>query len=454
MRYIIVFIHALAIAIYQLLFGDPVTVTAKIPDNVSPGKDFTVEVTVNKAQITGFAKLQLEIPAGFTASEADSKGGSFTASGTVVKIIWTSVPSDPIVVVKINLSVPASTSGDKQLQGKFSYIENNVKQQVEFSPVTIKLGGSSDNVSSTATPVDSVTTNQSTTTSSPDVTQTATSTADTVKAFSKPNEPDAIVSASRKVTALGSQDNFQIDLTIKKGNIKGFAKLSEKIPVGYKAESIATSAASFDFEGGEVKFIWTSIPTDEEIKISYKLVPDASASIQKPAYIENGSFSYIENDQTKKASIDNQEIADVNAPQTTAVNTETSQPATITPPVTDNNAASATQPVVAEKLAITKASAPKNGNVYYSVQIGAFKNGVNAGSLAKKYALHDHVNTEMHEGFTKCILGKYNEYKIARDSREIVKHKGVEGAFVTAYNSGKRITIQEALMVSNQKWYK
>src|ERR1700756_3148628 len=143
MKYIIVFINALAIAVYHLIFGDPVSVAAKIPDSIEPGKDFVIEITINKAQVAGFAKLQLEIPPAFVASEVDSKGGSFSASGRIVKVIWTSVPADAELLVKINVTVPASASGDLPIKGKFSYIENNVKQETEFPELTVKLGGSS-----------------------------------------------------------------------------------------------------------------------------------------------------------------------------------------------------------------------------------------------------------------------------------------------------------------------
>ena len=458
MKYIIVFIHALAIAIYQLIFGDPVSVTAKIPDNIEAGKSFVMEVTVNKAQVNGFAKLQLEIPPGFVASEAESKGGSFSASGRIVKIIWTSVPAEAELLVKINIAVPASATGDLPIKGKFSYIENNVKQESEFPELTVKLGGAANPDVASQPAAEPVTTTE------PVATNACTTATETEsQSFTKPTEPDASVSVSRKITALGSANNFEVNLTIKKGAVKGFAKLSEKIPTGYKAEQISVSGASFSFENGEAKFIWTSIPASEEISISYKLSPDG-ASIQNPSYIEGSKFSYIESDQTKKITLDKQEISADSQPMA-STNTPAAEPATTTNPTpTDNTNAIANEPAkepTTETPAttpaaepVTTASAPKNGNIHYSVQIGAFKNGVSAGALGKKFGISENIKTEMHEGFTKCILGKYDEYKTARDNRETIKNKGVTDAFVTAYNSGKRITVQEALMVSNQKWYK
>jgi hypothetical protein len=50
-------------------------------------------------------------------------------------------------------------------------------------------------------------------------------------------------------------------------------------------------------------------------------------------------------------------------------------------------------------------------------------------------------------------LNNVNTYQLARNKREELKQNElIKGPFVTAYNSGARITVQEALMIANQKW--
>jgi cell division septation protein DedD len=105
-------------------------------------------------------------------------------------------------------------------------------------------------------------------------------------------------------------------------------------------------------------------------------------------------------------------------------------------------------------MSATTIPSPQTGSVSYKVQIAALQNAVNANILATRYGINEKINTEMADGFTKYTVGDHTEYKSARDSREVVKNKGVTGPFVTAYNSGKRITVQEALMISSQKWYR
>ena len=60
---------------------------------------------------------------------------------------------------------------------------------------------------------------------------------------------------------------------------------------------------------------------------------------------------------------------------------------------------------------------------------------------------------DMHEGWHKFTVGQFNRYKEARNHRENVRSNNkIVGPFVTAYNQGTRITVQEALMITKQQW--
>jgi len=444
MKYILLFIHALTISIYTLFFVDPVTLSTNFPENAKPGTEFTAEITINKGSNAGFAKFQLELPPGFSAKEADSKGGSFTLSGQTAKIIWTSVPSSPEFTIKMTIVVDGSASGDYVVTGKYSYIDNNNKQQADMAPVTVKVA--SDAIATTTRP-------------------------ETTNTLSPVKEGDAAIAVTRNITPGSTEGEYEVELKIKKDAVKGFAKLQEKTPDGFVAVAGKNDEASFNFSVSEkaAKFIWTSIPAREELVVSYKLVPKKGVKPKTPAFIE-GEFSYLENQQSKKYTVEKQELPLVAEPvaTNTVVPTNTVEPVntntvatteTVTPsdPVTTNTTVA--EPVKTETTApvsseTTEAnSQQKNSNVHYSVQVGAFKMGVNVKALSARYSLSG-VRTEMQDGFTKCITGKHNEYRSARDARENIRSKGVSDAFVTAYNTGRRITVQEALMITSQKWFR
>jgi cell division septation protein DedD len=449
MRYILLFIHALTITIYHVFFGDPVTVSTNIPDSVKPGGQFLATITVKKGTLSGFAKLQVELPEGMTAEESDSKGGTFSTTGQTAKIIWTSIPSTEEVEVKMLITVQAPASGDKVIQGKYSYIDNNVKQSVEFTPVTVKIASEGG----------AVTTN----TTAPTETVAATSNDTTPKPFTKPEETPSAVSAVRNITEAKVKGEYEVELRLKKDGVKGFAKVQEKIPGGYMAVGQKTEGATFSFNSSDytAKFIFTSLPSQDELVLTYKLMPKQGVPQESPAAV-SGEFSYLENQATKKYTIERQElpgqpaVASTNTTTTTEpANTNTTTPtntvATTEP--ANTNTTTTTEPANTNTVATTEPAKTKNAAISFVVQVGAFKNGVNVNALSAKYSLSG-VRTEMHEGYTKCLVGKHDEYKQARDAREVIKGKGVSDAFVAAYNSATRISVQEALMITSQKWYR
>ena len=384
-------------------------------------------------------------------------------------------------------------SGDKIIAGKFSYVSDNVKQAIDIAPSTITVGDKASQpiatnttttteptttaeptttepvktVEPTTTTTEPVVTNNTTTTE-PIVNSTTTTTEPvktvepTTPTTSTPNntEPSSVV-CSRTVGNVGT--DFTVEIMINKGNVTGFAKLMETLPAGFTATAGDLNGASFSFDGAtqKVKFVWVSMPSQTEFRVSYKVaVPSGATGSQNI----DGIFSYIENDETKKYILPTTTVnigGGAVVTNTNTTNTNTTTDPVNTTNTTNTTATNNTNTTATNNTNTTSTNNTLNntiptpqGNVNYKVQIMALYKAVDASSLAARYNINSTVSTEMANGFTKYTVGSHNDYKEARDSRETIRNKGVAGPFVTAYNSGKRITVQEALMISSQKWYR
>ncbi len=464
---LLILFNTVSVFFFSFFFGDaPVSVTGNFPKSAPVGSEFTAEITVKKTNVSGFAKLQLEVPQGFTVKEVDSKTGNFSFAGTIAKIIWTSVPSEEQFTVKFALVADASAAGPKTIGSKFSYVSNNSKEMVEMTPAEIQIGEASSEPVATSEPAPTTTTTEATqpvTTTQP-VPTPATTDPQTAP-VSSGSEPLSDVVCARTITK-GAAGEYNVDVKIKKPGIKGFAKFQEILPAGYNARQGKTNGSSFSVSDGKAKFVWVSLPAEDELLISYTLVKEGTEN--QDARME-GEFSYLENDQTKKIKLPFDVISatgDViaatgpagnNARQsTTPTPTESAPTTNVTPTPTTAVASSEPKTTTSSDPASTPNAvvAKKEGNVSYVVQIGAFRNAIQSDVLSKKFNISETIKSEMADGYSKFMVGSYGEYKQARDHRENIRQKGCNSAFVAAYNGPKRITVQEALMISSQKWYK
>jgi hypothetical protein len=122
-------------------FAQDLTATQTIPASAAAGSSFTVEISINRGSINGFMKFFQELPAGFTATEIDSKGGSFSFADNGAKVVWIAPPNEPTYTVSYKVTVPADASGTKTITAKFSYINNNERKIFDFEPKTITIEG-------------------------------------------------------------------------------------------------------------------------------------------------------------------------------------------------------------------------------------------------------------------------------------------------------------------------
>ena len=380
------------------LFGGDVTLKMDAPNEVNAGSEFVVEITIEKNAIEGFARFQQELPAGFTAEAIDNGGADFSFEMQKVKFFWLILPSNEEIKIKYNVKVDNTVSGDFTINGLFSYIDGE-KKSTDLEPFNIKVIPSAEVVNNEDT---------------------------------KNNNKQGIF-VKRQEPFVNSKGEVIINLLVNKGDLPAdqFAKVQEKVPAGYQAESIETKDAIFTFKNNEVKFLWMTLPAEQEFFISYKLVPNSGKASNDLAV--NGSFSYIKDGVTQ--TVDVVETSEYLVDNATAVNT--------------NDLAQNTEPDNSTK------EVEEAKTVSYKVQIAAgHKKLKNIRKYFRKLKMTEKVSVEMHNGWRKYTVGKYSLYKEARDHRvKVWNNTKINDAFVSAYNNGQRITVQEALMIANQNWY-
>lgn len=439
--------------LWLLIFDNGVTAVIKAPDNIKPGETVIAEVIINKGNTGGFAKLQLEAGQGISISEEDSKGATFSFSGNTAKWIWTALPLESEFKVKFKITANSSASGNTSISGKFSYIVNNAKQVAEIPAKNITIGNTSTepiaqspppaentNTTTTQTPTNvNVAIETTTTNETPSVTSinTETNVTTNTTSITTPQTSNNIL-LKRNITNIAS-NTWLIQISIQKGNIKGFARYNDVLPLGLTAKAEEKDGSSFFVDGNTIKFVWSSLPEKETLVISYKL----TGNITSPVTL-NGDFSYTENNQVLTQSLSPETIQPSSVSNTNIATTSTP---TLTTTTTPTNA-SQTETSIAEQSVNAKQT-----SVFFSVQLGAFlKSNVSSYYFTKKYNINN-VTEESHESYKKFYTGNFEEYKQARDYREKVKQKGIQDAFVIAHKSNIRISVQEALMITNQKWY-
>ncbi len=514
-KYIFLLVNTITVLVYNLLFGDGVSITPKFPDKAKPNSEFVAEIIVNKSNVSGFAKLQIELPEGLTAKELDNKGSTFSCTNGIVKFIWTALPAEESFVLKFNVTADGTCSGTKDIKGKFSYLLNNEKKQNEFGPVQIAFSEDVAQSGSNSPTTNSANSSANSGTSSTSSSNSTTSTSSDFNPVKKENEP---LSIHRKITRI-TDNSYRVEVVFLKDNILGFAKHTEKIPEGFKAKEEKSSGASFNANQTFVKYLWASLPDKEEVRISYIIEQVATPPANG---VVKGEFIYLDQEETKKVYSD-EDAVPLSAPiaaatsnqanQTAATNTNSSnsnqsastttsnstasgasvakQPSTTTANSenvtgvssnngkTNNSQESATNSsnassakanqstnssgtnatAVANNASSNKSNnttvsgiGSKPGSINYHVQIGAYKNNVTTEKVAAELNLTDIINSDMHEGLNKFLVGNYSEYKEARNKRETLRSGKVKDAFVSAYNGPKRVTVQEALMITSQKW--
>jgi hypothetical protein len=434
------------ILVMQLFPGD-VSVIIQAPPVVTAGTEFEVRVTFDKSDLEGFSRFQQDIPPGLEAISATSANADFTFSDHRLRLIWLRMPKQDEITVTYKIKVDQRLKGTFDLGGKFSYVDNNERKSVDAPSTSISILPSPD-----IDPALVV-----------DISEYEQRVIPRIPVVS--DEAAQVACIRQKPFPGATGDEYIVMLLVNKEDKKRFAKVEETVPEGYTAVSLDTRDAIFTFKNQVAKFLWMNLPTDPYFTISYRLIPKNNAKLQPPGI--KGSFSYMVEDKTISIGIVEKDIDLLALTYDEVSNLVTqvkNQPVDLTVaepeplvtavvPKTDTPA----RPVAKTKKTKSRPSSyalePEVG-IYYRVQVAAGHQAVNVERYFRKFKLEKEVRKELHDGWHKYSIGSFKVYKEARDYRiHIWNTTPIKDAFVSAYNSGQRITVQEALMITEQRWY-
>jgi hypothetical protein len=446
---------------YSIINIEEITISHQGPNEIGYGETAEVKIIINKESFSGPGRLKLDLTnaEGITILEKENDGSSFTFKNNEALFIWYDLPKDKDIEITYLINPLEQTLGLKKITGTFSYISNNDRKQYELPEFIVDV-------------------------KEPPILRV---------------EPS--VEAKRSIE--GENGIYIVRIHTLKGKHKGFARIKDELPEGYKADVIESAGGVFKNIDGSAKFIWSDLPSSiESFTVSYKLTNpslidtnfsitgvysseklineghNSGISIPTTYYsVEFDKFQYNEltNDTTtitkeisvlidslkvnsktiNNNSIDsllalsNQEMDDSLELDTSNFEKKNTLEEVNNFIETEN--INDVEIVKEQNENIVTAQTTKN-NINYKVQILAAHRIASKKYISKQFNYNKSYDLENHEGWVKYTTGKFEDYKDARNKRNSLKPNEFPGPFVTAYNYGERITVQEALIISKQSW--
>ncbi len=442
--------NLVGITLLSFLIGNDVALNVNVPKAVNAGSEFDVEVILKKGNLSGFARLQQDLPMGLTAQLVESALGDFSFDEQKLRFVWLRLPEGKEMRLVYRVKVDERLKGSFALKGTFAYIDNNERKTANFQTETISI-----NPSTRIDPNLIVDINE-------------------FQTIIPPQAPVGFMASNVRCIRQtpipsGAENDYLVKLLVNKGNAQKFAKIEEDVPEGFTAEAVETKDAVFTFKDQKVKFLWMNLPAEPRFVVSYKLIaPDGKGNITVSL---KGTFSYLVGEATRVIDIIQKDIdltnIDPAALDGLISSTFSTEGANIISGFTPYSEGGIDIPIEYKKIEDKpkrKAKPefdmepfmlmPEKG-VYYRVQIAAGRKPIDIKRYFTRYNIKYDVRTEKHEGWYKYSIGSFKEYKEARDFRILIWNSTrINDAFVTAYNNGTRITVQEALMITSQKWYR
>ena len=349
-------------------------------------------VRIQSEEINGIVQLEFKIPQGLNAQVVNSQNSKVTHHTNSVSLLWDNLEEEEINIELVLTSNVDFEQGE--ISPTLSYIKNGLRIDANLDKTTIHELSARGDLEQTA-------------------------------------DQNSGVSCLRHLTDEG-EGVTRIDLVIDGEGFDGFLKITEETPNNCIVEIIDSELSLSQMENGVLNFIWFDAKSPLPITVTYKVLGCAhNATLNIKGKIDyafgNSGFSqdiayYIADSENCDVMLDLDQV--------------------------DKNTTSQKVNNTSKNNALTH-----DKGVSYRVQLMAGHNDLTESWISYKYHFNGRSDTEMHEGWIKYTTGSYQEYHSARNEREkINKVHDFPEPFVTAYYLGQRITVGEALIISQQDW--
>ena len=275
-----------------------------------------------------------------------------------------------------------------------------------------------------------------------------------------------VVSSHNLPASAAPGQTIDVEFTLNKGSIGGFAKFQMDLPFGFNATNVDSKQGNFTFENQRVKIVWVSIPAEPAFTFKFKIAVPANAL---NVCSVSAKFFYLENNVKKEVEmpVHNMKISSSGDVASTPTNTVTSTPTNTVSSTPTNTVSSTPTNTVSSTPTNTVTSTPTNtvssiptntvattptntvsttptntvsttkstSGLVYRVQLGAFSS-----SPAKSKFPGVNLSVVEEGGYYKALSGSFTTLEQAQKHRSDLANKGYSG-FIVTYQNGQRTGI-------------
>ncbi len=102
------------------------------PSYLMSGETYNVNVTINRDDVKGYSKFEIEVPNGFELEATQTSGANFIFDNNIAKFIWILLPNIDELTISYKITIPKNYIGKDKIFNRFFYIYNNERQLQEF----------------------------------------------------------------------------------------------------------------------------------------------------------------------------------------------------------------------------------------------------------------------------------------------------------------------------------